>query len=71
MTRSRVTATSQTTVPQAVRRALQVNPGDCLEYLIDGSNVMLRKAQSAGPEDPFAQFDEWSSEGDCKAYASF
>lgn len=71
MIQSRITAKSQTTVPQSVRRVLGVQPGDCLEYVIEGGQVILRKAQETVAEDPFALFDEWGSEADRKAYADF
>lgn len=70
MIQSRITAKAQTTVPQSVRRALGVHPGDTLEYLIDDGRVTLRKAEAALADDPFAVFDEWNGEADRKAYAN-
>ncbi len=68
MITSRLTSKAQTTVPQAVRRALRLRDGDQLAYEIQGRRVVLTKARSA-VEDPFAEFDEWSGEVDRIAYA--
>jgi antitoxin PrlF len=70
MITSKITAKAQTTVPQAVRVALRVRPGDELAYAIEGERVVLTKANTALADDPFAAFDEWASEADAKAYAS-
>ena len=64
---SRITAKSQTTVPQAVRRALGVGPGDAIGYEIEGDRVTMRRMAevSTDPFDnPFATFTEWASEAD-------
>lgn len=67
---SKLTSKSQTTIPQSVRRALQLNPGDELEYEIVDGSVILTKARSGGKTDnPFRTFHEWSSEADEEAYA--
>jgi antitoxin PrlF len=71
MIKSRLTSKSQTTVPQAVRTALRLQPGDELAYEIDGDRVILTKASALALDDPFAVFDEWNSEADRKAYADF
>jgi antitoxin PrlF len=42
---SRITSKAQTTVPQAVRAALNVGPGDELEYRIGRDEVVLTKAR--------------------------
>lgn len=69
MISSRLTSKAQTTVPQAVRNALGVGPGDELAYEITGDSVRLTKAKPAERDDPFAHFDEWSSKADARAYA--
>jgi antitoxin PrlF len=70
MISSRLTSKAQTTIPQAVRTALKVRPGDSLAYEIDGNRVIVTKAAAdAGAEDPFATFTEWESEADRRAYA--
>ena len=70
MIHSRITAKAQTTIPRAVRDALHVGPGDSLAYEIDGDTVVLRRAlDTTDPFDnPFAQFTEWATEADCRAY---
>jgi antitoxin PrlF len=69
MITSKLTSKAQTTIPQAVRAALKVNPGDAVAYSIEGNRVVLTKAPAASAEDPFASFDEWSSDNDRRAYA--
>jgi antitoxin PrlF len=64
MIRSKLTSKSQTTLPQAVRRALNVQPGDELVYEIEGSRVVLHKAPLDPFDDPFATFTEWASDLD-------
>ena len=67
---SKLTSKSQTTIPQSVRRALDLQPGDVLEYEITNGQVHLTKARSSNKtDDPFRTFDEWSSEADEQAYA--
>ena len=66
---SRLTSKAQTTIPQPVRTALKMQPGDSLAYAIEGDRVIVTKAADAGAEDPFATFTEWDGEADRKAYA--
>lgn len=67
---SRLTSKSQTTIPQSVRRALQLEPGDELAYeIVDGRVILTKATRSAKTDEPFITFDEWSSEADQKAYA--
>lgn len=67
---SKLTSKAQTTIPQAVRRALQLKPGDELEYQIIDDHVILTKAHGGKmTDDPFRTFDEWSSAADAEAYA--
>jgi antitoxin PrlF len=67
MIRSKLTSKAQTTVPQPVREALRLKPGDELAYEIANGRVILTKAAS-GLEDPFSAFDEWNSDADRRAY---
>jgi antitoxin PrlF len=70
MLTSRLTSKAQTTIPQPIRRALHLKPGDRLEYVVRGDEVLLRKARgSDANDDPFATFDEWDSPADREAYA--
>jgi antitoxin PrlF len=67
---SKLITKGQTTIPQPVRAALHLGPGDQLAYEIDGQRVILTKAKGSGKTDaPFRTFGEWSSEADAKAYA--
>ena len=66
---SKLTSKAQTTIPQPVRAALGLKPGDELVYEIVDQRVILTKAQSATKsDDPFRTFKEWSTEADAKAY---
>lgn len=69
MITSRLTSKAQTTIPQPVRAALNLQDGDELQYELQGDQVVLRKAWRAPMDDPFATFDEWDGEADRKAYA--
>ena len=67
---SKLTSKAQTTIPQPIRVALGLRPGDELSYeLVDG-RVMLAKVQrGTTTDDPFRTFEEWHSEADTTAYA--
>lgn len=70
MIHSKLTSKAQTTIPQAVRTALRLEPGDELVYEIADGRVILTRAKPARtPDDPFGTFTEWSSEADAEAYA--
>lgn len=70
MITSKLTSKAQTTVPQFVRAALRLEPGDEIAYFIDGAHVVLARKPAAEPqEDPFAVFEEWATDADTKAYA--
>jgi antitoxin PrlF len=69
MIHSRITAKSQTTVPQAVRRALGVGPGDDIGWQIENGRVTLVSLDdNGGFVSNFSTFTEWASEADCKAF---
>jgi antitoxin PrlF len=68
MIQSKLTAKAQTTIPQSVRKALRLQPGDAIAYRIEGGQVVMTRAESDAAEDPFRTFSEWSSEADEKAY---
>ncbi len=67
---SRLTTKSQTTIPQPVRAALKLSPGDSIVYEIDGDRVIVSRATPGLRDDPFAVFQEWGSETDQRAYAN-
>lgn len=66
---SKLTAKAQTTIPQPVRTALHIKPGDEILYTIEGDRVVLTRAAAEPAEDPFVSFTEWNGEADRKAYA--
>nr|WP_279184679.1 type II toxin-antitoxin system PrlF family antitoxin [Acetobacter syzygii] len=70
MIRSRLTSKSQTTIPQAVRATLGLQPGDEIGYIVENGQVILtRVLATAEQDDPFATFGEWNSVADQQAYA--
>lgn len=69
MLTSKLTSKSQTTIPQPVRMALGLRPGDEIAYRIDDGQVILIKARTVRGDDPFKTFEEWDSEADRQAYA--
>ena len=69
MITSKLTSKAQTTIPRAVRRALGLEKGDRLVYVIDGDRVILSRSSPPADEDPFATFDEWNTEADRQAFA--
>jgi len=68
MITSKLTSKAQTTIPQPVRMALGLGPGDELVYRIDDGQVVLTKAEALPRDDPFKTFEEWDSEADRLAY---
>jgi antitoxin PrlF len=70
MITSKLTSKAQTTIPQAIRAALQLHEGDEIAYVIEAGKVTIRKAPIGTPpvDDPFGLFTEWDSEADRKAY---
>jgi antitoxin PrlF len=69
MITSKLTTKNQTTIPQPVRAALGLQPGDQVAYLIEGDRVLLVKETPTVFDDPFALFTEWDSEEDRKTFA--
>jgi antitoxin PrlF len=74
MITSKLTSKAQTTLPQAVRSALGVGPGDEVAYVIEDGKVSLLKApaklrRGMPFEDPFACFREWDTQEDEEAFA--
>lgn len=71
MITSKLSSKAQTTIPLAVRAALQLEQGDELLYELNGQRVIIRKMKRGAPtDDPFRTFHEWSSAADEKAYGS-
>lgn len=70
MISSKLNSKAQTTIPQPVRVALHLEPGDELVYEIADQRVILTKAKTSDRADnPFRTFQEWSTEADAQAYA--
>ena len=69
MITSKLTSKAQTTIPQAVRAALDLSPGDEIAYVIEDGRVSLLKAAAGRADDPFATFTEWDSDADRCNYA--
>ena len=66
---SKLTTKAQTTIPQAVRTALGLHPGDAMSYEIeDGRAVLMRYDARTSVDEPFGTFAEWDSEIDNEAY---
>jgi antitoxin PrlF len=65
---SKISVKNQTVVPPEMRKRLDLKPGDTLRYRVTDHGVMLDKAPANEAHDPFADFSEWSSETDEKAY---
>lgn len=76
MITSKLTRKAQTTIPQAVRGALDVHPGDEIAYAIEDGRVLLTKVvpkplRRGSPfDDPFATFWEWDTPEDDEAFAN-
>lgn len=72
MTTSKLTSKARTTIPQAVRSALGVEPGDEIAYaLLDGQVLLTKAAKTRPPEPfeaPFALFAEWATPEDDEAF---
>ena len=67
---SKLTSKAQTTIPQPVRTALNLQPGDEIVYEIVDARVILTNARCGGKTvDPFCTFEEWGGEADTRAYA--
>ena len=70
MITSRLTSKAQTTIPQPVRVALRLGPGDEIAYVIEAGRVVLTRAQpDRAADDPFRTFAEWDGPADTEAYA--
>ena len=42
MLHSTVTSKGQTTIPEKIRKALKIKPGDKLEYAVEGNHATIR-----------------------------
>ncbi len=74
MITSKITSKAQTTIPQPVRAALHLQEGDEVVYKIEGDHAVIAKVRAAenrSVDDPFATFNEWSSDADRRGYVDF
>ncbi|HEY2134173.1 MAG TPA: type II toxin-antitoxin system PrlF family antitoxin [Acetobacteraceae bacterium] len=70
MITSKLTAKAQTTIPQSVRTALGLHPGDEIAYVMEnGRAILTRFEEHPATDHPFATFSDWNSTTDAKAYA--
>ncbi|MGH9519503.1 MAG: AbrB/MazE/SpoVT family DNA-binding domain-containing protein [Terriglobales bacterium] len=46
---STLTSKGQTTIPRQLRQALELHPGDRLEFVLEGRQARVRKAAGAAP----------------------
>lgn len=68
---SKLTKKYQATIPEPVRRRLDLEAGDAIAFDIEGDNVYLRKARPmdlAFARSLEATLTEWASEADEEAY---
>jgi antitoxin PrlF len=68
---SRLTSESQTTVPDAVRDALGLQPGDALIYVIEDGQVRLKRLEREDVDDLRilqSTLDEWYGPEDSAAF---
>ncbi|MSP48570.1 MAG: AbrB/MazE/SpoVT family DNA-binding domain-containing protein [Alphaproteobacteria bacterium] len=71
MVTSKLTAKAQTTIPRAVRAALDLKAGDVLGYEVEGDHVVVRKLHKVDLgylRAVEATLEEWSSKEDADAY---
>lgn len=69
MITSKLEAKAQTTIPQPVRAALHLEPGDELLYeIVDQCAVLTKASRRVQADDPFRTFSEWHSADAAKAY---
>ena len=67
---SRLTSKARRTIPQPVRAAVRLGPGDEIAYVIKAGRVVLTRAQAdRAAEDPFGSFAELDGPADTEAYA--
>lgn len=68
---SKLTAKAQTTIPQEVRRALKLEPGDFMIFEVAGDRVTVRKKRPLDTDylrAIEATLSEWSTAEDAEAY---
>ena len=69
---SKLTKKYQATIPEPVRRLLQLEAGDAIAFDIDGNSIQLRKAKPIDISYSKAlegTLSEWNTEADEDAYS--
>ncbi|MSP83630.1 MAG: AbrB/MazE/SpoVT family DNA-binding domain-containing protein [Alphaproteobacteria bacterium] len=66
---ARIGPRSQMVIPKKVRERLGVAPGDLVRFRVTSKGIMIERLVVAGEPDPFAAFEEWTSEADRRGYA--
>ena len=64
---STVSSKGQTTIAVAIRRLLKIEPGDAIEYQVDGTAVRIQKVGKVDPRWARAldaMFAEWTDQAD-------
>ena len=68
---SKLTSKCQATIPQEIRKQLNLKPGDLVIFLVENDKVIIQKASPIDSEylDAIADtLGEWASEADEEAY---
>ncbi|MDH4121954.1 MAG: type II toxin-antitoxin system PrlF family antitoxin [Deltaproteobacteria bacterium] len=71
ITTSKITKHFQATIPEPVRKALNLHAGEAIAFDIEGGEIRLRKAEAMDMEWPQAlepTLSEWAGEADEEAY---
>jgi len=62
MLHSRVTSKGQTTIPEKIRKALRIKPGDTLEYEVERDRATIRVHPGIRSLKSFAEIREAAAE---------
>ena len=66
---ARLSAKAQTVIPKQIRNHLGIGPGDIIVFEERDGEVLIKPLRTRQTEDPFALFQEWSSDADEDGYA--
>ena len=65
---SKITSKFQTVIPKAVRERLGLKTGDVLRFHFTEEGPVTVEKGAPSEDDPFATFNEWTSEEDERLY---